>query len=105
MSNAEGNVPVKPRSRRPANWGSQPLGLWWLLPIGLTVAVIVLFTTGIRQSTYVIAGTLVLCAILRLILPREKVGGLLVRSKAWDVLTLLVLAAAVTVVGANLIIR
>lgn len=96
---------ARPRSRRPANWGSQPLGLWWLLPVGLAVAVVLLFTTGVQQAGYAIAGTLGMCALLRLVLPREAVGGLLVRSKAWDVLTLLVLAAAVTGVSASLVIR
>jgi len=100
-----GTGPTRPRSRRPANWGSQPLGLWWLLPVGLTVAVVVLFTVGVQQAGYVIAGTLALCAVLRLVLPRETVGGLLVRSKAWDALTLLTLAAAVTGASATLVIR
>lgn len=92
-------------ARRPANWGSQPLGLWWLLPLGLTVAMVVLFSGGVRSAAYVIAGTLTLSAVLRLVLPRGAVGGLLVRSRAWDVVTLLVLAAAVTAIGATLVIR
>lgn len=92
-------------SRRPANWGSQPLGLWWVLPLGLTLAVIVLFNGGVRGSGYVIAGTLATAALLRLVLPRGAVGGLLVRSRAWDALTLLALAAGVAVLTATLVIR
>lgn len=92
-------------TRRPANWGSQPLGLWWLLPLGLSVAMVVLFSAGVRSAAYVIAGTLTVCAVLRLVLPRSVVGGLLVRSRAWDVVTLLALAAAVTVISATLVIR
>lgn len=95
----------RPVNRRPANWGSQPLGLWWVLPIGLTVAIVVLFGGGLRASGYVIAGTLALAAVLRLLLPRGAVGGLLVRSRAWDVVTLLVMASAVAVLSATLLIR
>ncbi len=94
-----------PPARRPANWGRQPLGLWWVLPAGLVVALLVLFNGNVRGSGYVIAGTLVLCALLRLVVPRGAVGGLLVRSRAWDVLSLLAMATAVTVLSASLIIR
>lgn len=95
----------RPGDRRPANWGNQPLGLWWVLPIGLTTAVVVLFNGGLRASGYLIAGTLALAGVLRLLLPRRMVGGLLVRSRAWDVLTLLALAAGVAVLTATLLIR
>nr|WP_281497293.1 DUF3017 domain-containing protein [Ornithinimicrobium sp. F0845] len=71
----------------------------------MTVAMVVLFSSGVQAAGYVIAGTLTVCALVRLALPRGAVGGLLVRSKAWDVLTLLALAAAVTVVSATLVIR
>lgn len=94
-----------PRQRRPANWGSQPLGLWWVLPVGLTAAVWVLFAGSVRTAGYTVAGTLTLAAVLRLLLPRGTVGGLLVRSRVWDVLVLLVMAAAVTVLSATLVIR
>ena len=93
------------RQRRPANWGSQPLGPWWVLPVGLTVAMWVLFAGSVRAACYIIAGTLVLGALLRLVLPRAVVGGLLVRSRAWDVLILLVMAVSVTVLSATLLIR
>lgn len=96
---------MSPSERRPANWGSQPLGLWWVLPVGLTLAMWVVFASGVRAGGFVIAGTLVLAAALRLVLPRSAVGGLLVRSRGWDVGTLLVLAAAVTVLSATLLIR
>lgn len=99
--------PASDRSsdRRPANWGSQPLGLWWVLPLGLTLAIVVLFTGELRASGYVIAGTLALAGLLRLVLPRGAVGGLLVRSRAWDVFTLLALATGVAVLTATLLIR
>lgn len=103
-SDHDGSDEISPRSRRPANWGNQPLGLWWVLPIGLTVAMVVLFQGGVRPAGYTLAGTLVVAAIARLVLPREAVGGLLVRSRSWDVLTLLALAVAVVVISATLVI-
>ncbi|USQ77196.1 DUF3017 domain-containing protein [Ornithinimicrobium cryptoxanthini] len=99
-----GSDEASPRPRRPANWGNQPLGLWWVLPIGLTIAIVVLFQAGVRPAGYTMAGTLVVAAIARLVLPREAVGGLLVRSRSWDALTLVVLAVAVTVISATLVI-
>lgn len=100
----DGSEETSPRPRRPANWGNQPLGLWWVLPVGLTVAIAVLFQGGVRPAGYTMAGTLVVAAALRLALPRASVGGLLVRSRSWDVLTLLALAVAVTVISATLTI-
>lgn len=97
--------PAAPPSRRPANWGSQPLGLWWILPVGLTLALVVLFAGHVRGFGYVVAGTLVVAALARLALPRSAVGGLLVRSRAWDVSTLLALAAGVAIISATLLIR
>lgn len=91
-----------PRQRRAANWGHQPLGLWWVLPLGVVVALWMLFRGGVEPAGYVLAGTLALAAVLRLALPREMVGGLLVRSRAWDGLTLLALGVAVAVATASL---
>lgn len=102
---APATPPERQAGRRPANWGNQPLGLWWVLPIGLTAAVIVHFSGGLRASGYVIAGTLAVAAVLRLVLPRGAVGGLLVRSRVWDVFTLLVMAVGVAVLSATLLIR
>ena len=51
---------------------------------------------------YLVAGTLVVAAGLRAVLPRDTVGGLMVRSRLWDVVTLVVLAAAVTGLAATL---
>lgn len=99
-----GSDEPSPRSRRPANWGNQPLGLWWVLPVGLTIAMIVLFQGAVRPAGYTLAGTLVVAAVLRLVLPRASVGGLLVRSRSWDVLTLVVFAVAVTVISATLVL-
>lgn len=83
-------------------WHSQPLGLWWVLPIGLVAAGWLLLEGRVRLSGYTMGGTLALAALLRLLLPRDMVGGLMVRSRTWDVLVLLGLAIGVTVISAAL---
>lgn len=86
----------------PRWWRSQPLGLWWGLPVGLTVGVWLLVQGQVRLFGYVVAATLGVAAVVRLVLPRDAVGGLMVRSRFWDVVTLLALAAAVTGLAATL---
>jgi hypothetical protein len=43
----------------------------------------------VRTGGFVVAGTLVAAALLRLMLPRARAGGLVVRSRLVDVLFLL----------------
>lgn len=92
--------PRLPRWRR-----SQPLGLWWVMPVGLSIGLWVLLRGQVRTGGYVMAGTLALGALLRLVLPRSAVGGLFVRSRLWDVVTLLALALGMVVLSATLVIR
>ncbi len=89
----------------PAWRRSQPLGLWWVLPLGLSAALVVWVVGELRTGGFVMAGTLTLAAALRLVLPRGAVGGLFVRSRTWDVVTLLALAVAVVVLSTTLVIR
>ena len=86
----------------PRWWRTQPLGLWWLLPVGLTAAVWVLVQGEVRVFGYLLGLTLAAAAVLRLVLPRDTVGGLMVRSRTADVVTLLALAVAVVVLSATL---
>ncbi len=83
----------------------QPLGLWWVLPPGLAAALWLLVDGQIRVGGYVIAGTLAVAAVLRMLLPRDLVGGLLVRSRTVDVLILAALSLAMVVLSATLVIR
>ncbi|HZG96616.1 MAG TPA: DUF3017 domain-containing protein [Mycobacteriales bacterium] len=53
-----------------------------------------------RWGLYVVGGGLVLGALLRLLLPVRQVGGLAVRSRFVDVLTLTVFGSAVLVLAA-----
>lgn len=87
-------------------WRSgQPLGLWWLLPVGLAVALWLLLGGGLRTYGYAMAATLVVAAVVRLVTPKDRAGGLVVRSRVWDVVLLLALAAATLVLTANLVLR
>lgn len=47
-----------------------------------------------RRGVYVVAAACVLGALLRLVLPARRVGSLAVRTRAVDVVTLLVLGVA-----------
>lgn len=52
-----------------------------------------------RRGLYVVAAACVVGALLRLTLPARRVGSLAVRSKGVDVVTLLVLGAAVALLA------
>jgi hypothetical protein len=52
-----------------------------------------------RKGLYVVAAACLLGALLRLALPTRRIGALAVRGRAVDVVTLLVLGAAVAVLA------
>ncbi len=84
---------------------TQPLGAWWLLPLGLVVSIGFLMTGSLRNFGYAMAATIAAAALIRLITPDTRAGGLIVRSRLWDVLLMLVFAAATALLSANLVIR
>jgi hypothetical protein len=89
-----------------AGWRTrQPLGAWWLLAAGLAMALWLLLGGGPRGYGYAMAATLVVAAIVRAVLPKERAGGLVVRSRAWDVGLMLTLAVAAAVLSSSLVIR
>jgi hypothetical protein len=83
----------------------QPLGLWWLLPVGLALSLAVLLVVGLRPFGYTMAATVAVAAAVRLLAPGERAGGLIVRSRTWDVVLLLLLAVATATLAASLVIR
>lgn len=89
----------------PAWRRAQPLGLWWLLALGLLAGLGVMLVENVRVGGYAMAGVLALCAALRLVLPRGAVGGLFVRSRGWDAITLLALAGGLTLLSATVVLR
>ncbi|MGO0576630.1 DUF3017 domain-containing protein [Ornithinimicrobium panacihumi] len=77
----------------------QPLGLWWLGVVGLVVAAVLLVTSNVRAFGYAVGVTLGVLALLRAVLPAHRVGGLAVRTRVLDVLTLAALGASVAVLA------
>ena len=92
-------------SRRPPSevgTAHQPLGVWWVGVVGLGVATFLLVAENLRAFGYAVAVTLGVLALLRAVLPKRWAGGLAVRSRLVDVLTLVVLGAAIAGVAATL---
>jgi len=84
---------------------TQPLGAWWVLPVGLMVSLGFLISGSLRTFGYAMAATIALAALIRLVTPTTRAGGLIVRSRLWDVVLMLMLAAATATLSANLVIR
>lgn len=84
---------------------TQPLGAWWVLPLGLVVSIGILMTGSLRSFGYAMAATIALAALIRLVTPDTRAGGLIVRSRLWDVVLMLTLAVATATLSANLVIR
>lgn len=81
------------------------MGVWWVLPLGLAISLGVLLTGSLRHFGYAMAATIALAALVRLVMPSARAGGLIVRSRAWDVVLMCALSAATALLSANLIIR
>ena len=64
-------------------------GALWLVSAALLAGLAVIGFGQVRPGGLIIAGALVGAAILRLVLPRRPAGGLVVRSRAADVVFLL----------------
>lgn len=74
------------------------LGAWWA-PMAVLVAGLAIVLIGHRALVggMVMGAAFLLAALLRLVLPEERAGGLAVRSRAVDLLALIGLAVAVMV--------
>jgi hypothetical protein len=78
------------------------LGWWWAIA-PLVVAGVACFALGhVRLAGYLIASALALGAVLRLVLPTSRSGGLAVRSRVVDVLMMAALALALAIVTLTL---
>lgn len=83
---------LRPRRRR---WWSQ-----WPITVvlaGVAASLAVVALDRFRLGSLMLAGSLVLAFILRLVLPADRVGMLAVRSKRVDLVVLGALAAALVV--------
>ena len=77
---------------------SARFGALWLVAAALISGVALIGFGHVRWGGLVIAGTLVAAALLRLMLPRARAGGLVVRSRTADVAFLLVMGLALFVI-------
>lgn len=69
-------------------------GAWWLLAVGVVISCAVLIG-NLRLGGYLLGGTVACGGLLRLGLPQNLAGGLVIRSRGTDVLMYFALAAAV----------
>jgi len=81
------------------------LGWWWLAAPVLVLGVVLFLFDEVRPAGYTIAAGLGLAALLRLVLPTARSGGLAVRSRGVDVLTMAVLGLALAVITSVLDLR
>jgi hypothetical protein len=72
------------------------------LAAGVVVALVFVATDHMWRATGTLALTLLGAAVLRVVLPVEGAGGLVVRRTAIDVAMLVLLAVAVALIGFNL---
>jgi Protein of unknown function (DUF3017) len=84
--------------------GLRRLGLWWVIAAVVVAGVaLIVFGSRLRLGGFVIGVGLVLAAVLRLLVKEPRCGGIEIRSRARDVVTLLV--AASLVFGAFFLVR
>lgn len=80
----------------------QPLGVWWVGIAGLALSLLLLLGQNLRAYGVALGITLGVLALLRATLPARLTGGLSVRGRWVDVVTLLALGAAVALLATNL---
>lgn len=74
------------------------LGWWWVATPVLLAGMAFFALDQVRLAGYVLAAGLGLAALLRLVLPASRAGGLAVRSRAVDVLTMTGLCLVLAVI-------
>lgn len=70
------------------------LGPWWLVLAGVVLALVLVTTGHVVGGGLTMALTLGGGAVLRLVIPTRQARGLVVRSRAFDTVAMLALAAA-----------
>ena len=81
------------------------LGIWWLIAAIAVSGIAWAATDHMLRATLSLGGACLAAAALRLVLPPERAGGLITRSRGLDVLLLVVLGAAVLFAGYALDLR
>ena len=82
------------RPRRNRWWGQWPIAV---VLAGVAASLIVVALDRFRLGSLMLAASLVLAFVLRLVLPSDRAGMLAVRSKRVDLIVLGVLAGALVV--------
>ena len=70
------------------------LGWWWVVAPLFALGLLAYAFDRILLGGYLLAAAAGLCAIIRLVLPKEEAGGLAVRSRFTDVTVLVGFAVA-----------
>ena len=84
--------------------GLRRLGLWWVIAAFVVIGVgLIVFASRLRLGGFVIGLGLLIAAVLRLVVKEPRGGGIEVRSRVRDVVTLVV--AAALVLGAFFLVR
>jgi membrane-bound ClpP family serine protease len=84
--------------------GLRRLGLWWVVAALVVIGVgLIVFASRLRLGGFVIGLGLLIAAVLRLLVKEPRGGGIEVRSRVRDVVTLVV--AAALVFGAFFLVR
>jgi Protein of unknown function (DUF3017) len=78
------------------------LGLWWAVLVGIAVALGLIAAGHVVGGGVVMSLTLGVGALLRALVPSRGVGGLVVRSRAFDTAAMLALAVACLLLAAIL---
>jgi hypothetical protein len=80
-------------------------GALWLVAAALICALAVISFGSVRWGGLIVAGAMFAGALIRLVLPGVRAGGLVVRSRAADVLFLLGMGVALFVIVIALDLR
>ena len=84
---------------------SARFGALWLVAAALISGLVVIGLGHVRWGGFIFAGTMSAAAMIRLVLPAARAGGLVVRSRLVDVLFLLGMAVALFVIVIALDLR
>lgn len=87
--------PPRPIEPRPPT--TDRLSAWWVMAAVLALGLLLVAAWQVRAGGFALAAAPLVAAILRLVLPQEKAGGLVIRTVRIDVALYLFFAAALTV--------
>ncbi|WP_370894434.1 DUF3017 domain-containing protein [Janibacter sp. GXQ6167] len=94
---------VVPTEVRPPT--TKSLALWWPVALGAVIAMVFVWTDHMLRATATLGGSLLIAAIIRAIAPQDRAGGLVVRSRAFDVIVFVIFGVAILASGFTLDLR